>query len=235
MQSIGVPINIELPGVGENMQEHMRVRVHWSQYQYAHTCRLLADVDGYLEVKDSVQYNGNEMGSWGRAFAFVPIETLSRHAESIHRRAQHLVSKLSATDPDPVIRGRLAQYKLLAQRLEPGNNRPTVELIYVPSTGIVSVLLYDIPHVLNSRCAGSMSDSSSTTRLVGFSVVMNHCFSRGTVVSRIDLINLVFCMNCDLAHSMLHPSIRPGQQISIRITSKRSSVRSPSRGRIEPT
>lgn len=131
LRSVGIPLRLELPGVGENVQEHISLRVNWSKLRptpsgsFAH--------EKTLGLKDSVK--DNDVKFWCFAFAFLSLGDITGDAEAIYRKAKGLSSEASGAT-DPLLRGRFAQYELQARRVDPGAHRPSVELIFIPPYGL---------------------------------------------------------------------------------------------------
>ncbi|KAJ3559639.1 hypothetical protein NM688_g219 [Phlebia brevispora] len=158
--SAGVPVKVDLPGMGENVQEHIAIRVNWSTYSLS--IPPLYDVhQGVLTagIKDSLK--DHNIDFWCTPFLFASLEDISGNVESIYQKAKQLASKY-ANATDPILQGRREQYKLLAERFRPGSRRPTFEFIYIPPFG-------------------ALSDSREGDRRISFSVVLNHLFSRGNI------------------------------------------------------
>lgn len=157
----GVPLKLELPGVGENSQEHTFIGVSFE-------LRDDVDFDTVDLLRDPVFAAQHlELHSLGSGiftkgivgFAFVPLSMLSDKSGDIYKAAEEKIVRNADKYPP----GLLEQYKIQLERLR--TDAPGCEIISFPGH-------------LSAPC-----QPENGKRYLTLLVAMNHCFSRGTVHS----------------------------------------------------
>ncbi|KAJ3556842.1 hypothetical protein NM688_g1799 [Phlebia brevispora] len=164
LERINVQTKIELPGVGENVQEHMLVGISWELKDDIawDTLDLLRDpavAEKHLELHATGEglYTTGIIG-----FAFTTLDQYSPEAGNIY---QSMKDKIAQMDPKTSPAGLLEQYRIQLERFEPGAGSPGCEFISLPV-----FLSGPNPPVPGKRYASIL-------------VATNHTFSRGTIHS----------------------------------------------------
>ncbi|CCM01757.1 uncharacterized protein FIBRA_03823 [Fibroporia radiculosa] len=161
LAKIGVPQKVDLPGVGENVQEHYHVGV-------AYELRDDVDFDTVDQLRDpsvlakhlQLHASGTGLFTMGIiGFAFVPLYMISDKADAIYKTIEEKIT----TNKDMYPPGLYEQYKVQLERLRKG--APGCEFITFP--GYMSATK---PPVEGKRYVSIIS-------------AMNHCFSRGVIHS----------------------------------------------------
>ncbi|KDQ60229.1 GMC oxidoreductase [Jaapia argillacea MUCL 33604] len=166
LQRLRIPSEIDLPGVGENIQEHVFTGITFELKDDAsfETLDILRDpkvATEHLELHAAGKGEGLfNMGIIG--FAFASLNLLSDSASSIHHAAQILYSQ-KGQPKNAVEEGIKEQWKIQVERLEKGG--PGCELISFPG-----FLSYPNP-------------PQEGKKYISVLVAMNHFFSRGTIHS----------------------------------------------------
>ncbi|KAI0089283.1 GMC oxidoreductase [Irpex rosettiformis] len=162
LEKAGVPMKLDLPGVGENVQEHIMVGLSWElkdDVQFD-TLDILRDPETYakhLELHKTVE---GVFTTGVTSFGFVTLDQLTSRSLEIYKSMEDIVAKL---DPKTTPPGLLEQYKLLLERYKPGSTNPGLEFISFPG-------LMSFP---NPPEAGK--------RYITLLVAVNHPWSRGTI------------------------------------------------------
>ncbi|KAL6309726.1 alcohol oxidase [Sparassis latifolia] len=162
LQKINVPLGVELPGVGSNVQEHVFIGVSFElrgDVPFNTLCALRdpAVAAQHLELHAS----GSGLYTIGIiGFAFVTPQMISCKVDTIKQAAKINIMKNADTYPP----GLMEQYKIQLEQLEKG---------IVPSCELISY-----PGMLS----GSNLPAEGK-RYVSILAAMNHCFSRGTIHS----------------------------------------------------
>ncbi|KAH9929344.1 GMC oxidoreductase [Fomitopsis serialis] len=132
---IGVPLKLELPGVGENAQEHMFISVSWELKQDVgfETIDLLRDATHNAKHLD-LHALGEGLYTRGIiGFAFTALNDLSPLADTIYERTKAKI--LANKDKFPP--GLMEQYNIQLDRIKRG--APGCELICYP--GYMTILV----------------------------------------------------------------------------------------------
>ncbi|KAF9821193.1 hypothetical protein IEO21_00801 [Rhodonia placenta] len=180
LEKAGVPLKLELPGVGENSQEHTFIGVSFGEQQ-CHLFYSVPDATNHvIELRDDVDFDTVdllrdpvfaaqhlELHSLGSGiftkgivgFAFVPLSMLSDKSGDIYKAAEEKIVRNADKYPP----GLLEQYKIQLERLR--TDAPGCEIISFPGH-------------LSAPC-----QPENGKRYLTLLVAMNHCFSRGTVHS----------------------------------------------------
>ncbi|KZT05544.1 GMC oxidoreductase [Laetiporus sulphureus 93-53] len=159
LEKINVPARIELPGVGQNAQEHVFVGISFElrddcDFETVDLLRDPTQAAKHLELHAT----GSGIHTKGIVgFGFVPLNMLSAKAEEIYQAAKEKIARNAHTYPP----GLLEQYEIQLERLR--NGAPGCELISFP--GYLS----------------SPNPPAEGKRYLTVIVAMNHCFSRGTI------------------------------------------------------
>ncbi|KAH9948777.1 alcohol oxidase [Amylocystis lapponica] len=159
LHKIGVPVRLELPGVGENIQEHMICPVNFElrdDVSYETLC-VLNDPD-VAKKHTELHASGSGLFTTGLVgFAFASLDQISPRADEIVRNAKEHIAKNADSFPP----GLLEQYKIQIERL--GTGSPACEFINFPG-----LLMSPTPAEKGKRYLTMLSG-------------MNHCFSRGSI------------------------------------------------------
>ncbi|KAI0337693.1 alcohol oxidase [Trametopsis cervina] len=178
LERVGVPVQVALPGVGENLQEHIYSGVTFELTDDAplDTLDLLrdpAELTKHLALAPTGQglFNAGCVG-----IGFTSLGSLTPRAAEIHADVLKRVEVLSAQvkeeegkegEDEVVRRGLLEQWKVLEERYRPGEGEgsPGFEFISFPA-------FYSFPNF-----------PKPGKRYVTMMLVMNYSLSRGTVHS----------------------------------------------------
>ncbi|KAH7924718.1 alcohol oxidase [Leucogyrophana mollusca] len=159
LESLNVPVKLDLPGVGENVQEHMFCGITYeladsvedftldvlrNPEMRAEHVKLLASLEGAFTMGIS-------------AFAFVPLETISDRAEDIIKAARERVEKCRPSYPP----GLSDLYDMQLERLK--NKAASCEIILFPG-------FLTFPH-----------PPEPGKKYFTVLFALNHTFSRGTI------------------------------------------------------
>ncbi|TFY67647.1 hypothetical protein EVJ58_g1480 [Rhodofomes roseus] len=161
LEKIGVPLKVELPGVGENAQEHMFIGISWELKEDVgfETIDLLRDATHNAKHLD-LHALGEGLYTRGIiAFAFTAPNQISPLADTIYQKTKAKIEANKGKFPP----GLLEQYNIQLDRLKRG--APGCELICIP--GYLS---------------GPAPPAEGKSYLTILAAV-NHCFSRGTIHS----------------------------------------------------
>ncbi|EKM51206.1 uncharacterized protein PHACADRAFT_200028 [Phanerochaete carnosa HHB-10118-sp] len=163
LSEIGVPLKLELPGVGENVQEHIVLGISWELKDDCplQTFDLLRDPEVFAKNIE-LHKQGQGLFTMGIILsAFFPPDQISDKAGEIYRRAKEEIDKLV---PARVSAGYLDQMQLLLGRLNPNTSSPTCQLSMVPGFQ-----------------GSGPNPPSPGKRYVTFVTMINGLFSRGTI------------------------------------------------------
>ncbi|KAI0347718.1 alcohol oxidase [Trametopsis cervina] len=162
LEKAGIPLKVDLPSVGENLQEHVLVGLSFEVKEEVHydTQEILSDPVVFAEhVK--LHESGQGIFTTGVTnFGFYTLDQISPRAAELYKRMQDIVAKLDPTTARP---GLLEQYNILLNRYKPGSKNPGLEIINYP--GLMSGPKVPEP-------------GKRYTSLV---VVLNHVWSRGNI------------------------------------------------------
>nr|ALJ82905.1 choline dehydrogenase [Irpex lacteus] len=164
LEKAGIPLKLELPGVGENVQEHVMVGLSYELKDDVEfdTLDILRDPETlakHLELHKTVE---GVFTTGVTSFGFVTLDQLTPRANEIYQTMQDTVKNL---DPKTTPPGLLEQYKILLDRYKPGSTNPGLEFISFP--GMMSF----------------PNPPEPGKRYVTLLVAVNHTWSRGTIHS----------------------------------------------------
>ncbi|THU83178.1 GMC oxidoreductase [Dendrothele bispora CBS 962.96] len=165
LKQIGVPLRLELPGVGENVQEHQVVGV---ANELKEECPDMT----YDLLRDEKEYAAHgELLTQGKGLhtigitnlTYAPLSTFSgmARAKELYSAQKKKIEEHKKKGVYPP--GREEQYNLLLDLLDPEKGNPDVELVGFP--GYISFPRLPIPG----------------KRYYTLCAVLNHNFSRGTI------------------------------------------------------
>ncbi|KAI0650509.1 GMC oxidoreductase [Trametes meyenii] len=160
LRKIGIPTKVDLPGVGQNVQEHMLVAVSFELREDVkfNTMDLLADPD-VMNEHLKLHASGSGIFTTGIiGFTFAKLHEISPRANDIIKATEEKILKNANNYPP----GLLEQYKISLERLK---NAPGCEFISFPG-----------------MCS-KPNPPEKGKRYVSFYVGLNHAFSRGTIHS----------------------------------------------------
>ncbi|KZV71755.1 GMC oxidoreductase [Peniophora sp. CONT] len=157
LESVKIPVVVDLPGVGENLQEHVYIPLSFELDDDVpfDTVDLLRDAEAvakHLKLHDEQKglFTAGIMG-----FSFGPLQLHSKRADEIH---QAQIKKIEA-NKDKYPPGLYEQYQIQVQRLKDG--APGCEIVNVPG-----FLSFPNPPKPNKKYFSLLP-------------AMNHQFSRG--------------------------------------------------------
>ncbi|KAK7685312.1 hypothetical protein QCA50_011675 [Cerrena zonata] len=162
LDKISVPLQVELPGVGENVQEHLLIAVSYELRDDVEfeTIDILRDHPELVEKHAQLQLSGKGIFTMGLTNAtFVPLETLSARAKDIIQSTKDFILGKLDSYP-PALR---EQYLMQLNRLEKGD--PSLEIVTFPGLST----FYNPP--------------TFDKRYITIAVGLNHPFSRGFIHS----------------------------------------------------
>ncbi|EPS98728.1 hypothetical protein FOMPIDRAFT_1125896 [Fomitopsis schrenkii] len=161
LEKIGVPLKIDLPGVGENVQEHLFIGTSWELKEDLdfETMDLLRDAAQNAKHLD-LHALGEGLYTRGIiGFAFTSLQQLTPLADSIYEKTK---GKIEA-NKDKLPPGLLEQYNIQLDRIKRG--APGCEIICIPAF-----------------LSGPNPPKEGKSYLT-ILAAMNHFFSRGTIHS----------------------------------------------------
>ncbi|GJE91578.1 GMC family oxidoreductase [Phanerochaete sordida] len=131
LEKAGIPVKIDLPGVGENMQEHCVGGFNYElregvDFPTADPIRQPSQ----LAMQQELFKRGEGAFTLGMpTLAFVPLESITSRAQDIYEKAKAEVDRRAK---DGVAPGLLEQWQIQLERLAPGQNQagPGCELIF---------------------------------------------------------------------------------------------------------
>ncbi|OCH94556.1 alcohol oxidase [Obba rivulosa] len=159
LEKISIPVKADLPGVGENVQEHLLVLMNFE-------VKDDADFNTPDELRDpllatrhrELHVSGLGWHTTGIVnYAFLPLKAISSRADDIIASFRDKLQKNGWNYPP----GLLEQYRIQLERLETG--APELEIISYP--GI----------------SGGTNPPEPGKRYVTCNAAINSCFSRGTI------------------------------------------------------
>lgn len=163
LEKIGVPVQVELLGVGENVQDHIYVGMSYElkddvEFDTLDLLRDSAMAAKHLELHDTGK-GLHTSGVAGFAWCTLDMVTSADKQAQIYQKMSDAVTKLGPADA-----GLAAQYEIAKERCQPGNpGSPGCEYISFP--GFLS----------------GPNPPESGKRYATMLVAMNHCWSRGTI------------------------------------------------------
>ncbi|KAI0085565.1 alcohol oxidase [Irpex rosettiformis] len=169
LNKASIPIKIELPGVGENLQEHIYSGVSYELTDDAplDTLDILRDPAVLAKHLELAKEGKGLFHAGCVGVGFLALSQLSpKRAPELHAKIGKIIQELeSEGDADPVKKGLVEQYKLLKQRYsdKEGEGSPGFEWISFPA------------------CLSTPNLPTPGKRYVTMMLVLNHGFSRGTV------------------------------------------------------
>ncbi|VDB94037.1 unnamed protein product [Peniophora sp. CBMAI 1063] len=190
LTSLGIPVIVDLPGVGENMQEHIFVPIPFE---------LKADVD--FDTVDALQDPGlaakhlklyeEQQGLYTTGLmglAFGPLQMYSKRADEIQQAA---IEKIEA-NKDKYPPGLYEQYRLQIQRLKEG--APGCEILNVP--GYVSFQTLRTPGKKYFSLLPSMNHqfSRGRTHIVSTDPKLDPSYDPAYLEEEIDLETFLECV-----------------------------------------
>ncbi|KAI0079016.1 alcohol oxidase [Panus rudis PR-1116 ss-1] len=162
LEKAGIPLKVELPGVGENMQDRMLIAVSWELRDDANleTWDVFRDKPEMIAKHAELHANGEGLFTVGLVNAvFAPLKTITPKAQEIYEEAKaEIQQKLDAFHP-----GLQEQYKYQLDRIL--NGAPEGEILVFPGLSV----FYNPP--------------TPGKKYLTFAVALNHPFSRGTIHS----------------------------------------------------
>ncbi|GJE93556.1 GMC oxidoreductase [Phanerochaete sordida] len=131
LDKIGVSVKLELPGVGENVQEHVAAGIAWELKDDCawQTPDLLKDPETFAKHLELLK-EGKGIFTLGIVLmSFFPLDMISDKAGEIYQRAKEEIANI---DPSTAPAGSLEQLQLQLQRFDPAKSSPTCEVVIVP-------------------------------------------------------------------------------------------------------
>ncbi|EMD40393.1 hypothetical protein CERSUDRAFT_91113 [Gelatoporia subvermispora B] len=159
LEEVGITVKVELPGVGENVQEHVLVFINFEVRDDAdfNTPDVLRDPSVAAEHK-TLHLSGQGWHTTGIVnHALFPLRSISTRAETIIQSVKDKLKENGASYPA----GLLDQYKIQLERLE--NGAPDLEIIACPGA------------------SAGVNPPEPGKRYVTFNAAFNSCFSRGSI------------------------------------------------------
>ncbi|CAL1708210.1 unnamed protein product [Somion occarium] len=162
LEKIHVPLKLELPGLGENVQEHLLIAISYEirdDVQFD-TIDLLRDYPELVEKHAELRTSGEGIFTMGLTNAtFASVDTISSKARAIIQGARDaILAKIESYSS-----ALQEQYKIQLERLE--NGAPSCEIVSFPGLST----MYNPPKF--------------GKRYLTLAVGLNHPFSRGTIHS----------------------------------------------------
>ncbi|EGN92588.1 hypothetical protein SERLA73DRAFT_190954 [Serpula lacrymans var. lacrymans S7.3] len=156
--ALGIPVKVELPGVGENVQEHLYSGITYELADDADdlTLDILRDPVGRAKHLELLAKGEGAFTAGICEFAFMTLQSISDRAEEIKKSAREKLAKNWST----YSAGLRDQYEIQLERLE---NAAGCEVILVPG-------FFTIP---NPPVPGK--------KYFTILFALNHNFSRGTI------------------------------------------------------
>ncbi|EKM52185.1 uncharacterized protein PHACADRAFT_128404 [Phanerochaete carnosa HHB-10118-sp] len=183
LESARVQTKVNLPGVGENLQEHTMVSMYFllkEGYDFP-TFDGLRDEETMLEQLELYKAKEGAFTMGNANLCFLPVSTVSPRAAEIYAKAKAAVTQL---DVESAPAGLLEQYKIQLERIRPGSSSvsPVCEFIGMPGMfyGGIRRCTYGacgITHTEAVYSAGFIKGRKYLSATAG----SNTCFSRGTV------------------------------------------------------
>ncbi|KAH9840900.1 GMC oxidoreductase [Rhodofomes roseus] len=161
LDKISVSLKVELPGVGENVQEHLNLGVSWELKDTVdfETADLLRDP---THAAKHLELHSKGLGLFTKAvigFAFNPLKRISSLSDVIYEKAKAKIMANAHRFPP----GLMEQYTIQLERIK--NGAPECEVICFPG------------HF------SSPAPPEAGKQYLSIVPAMNHCFSRGTIHS----------------------------------------------------
>ncbi|KAI0089317.1 hypothetical protein BDY19DRAFT_945207 [Irpex rosettiformis] len=164
LEKAGIPVKLELPGVGENLQEHivgvtayeLKDSVEWPTFEMSRDATTIdAQLELYKQGKGSFCLGVMNV-------AFTPVENVTSKVDELHRKAKEYIASL---DKDTLAPGLLEQFEIQLERLKAGGAQagPGCEFIITPGMIVAP---------------GPMPPGK---KYLGIAPGLNHMFSRGTI------------------------------------------------------
>ncbi|KAI0087638.1 GMC oxidoreductase [Irpex rosettiformis] len=213
---IGVPVKVELPGVGENIQEHIFVAFSFKIKDSApmQTLDILRDPAILaehlrLEKEGKGLFHEGCIGCGHSTLADLtsPSKAAELHArivklrEGVEEEVRKLEKEVERKGDVEVKKGLVEQYKLLEKRYSPvsGEGSPSFQWIHFAS-------FFSAPNM-----------PKPGEQYISLMMVMNHPLSRGTIV-HVDLIYEQFLLTRKIASlsplaDMIESELNPGPEV----------------------
>lgn len=164
LEKAGVPVRVELDGVGENLQEHLMEHMNFKLkdgYDFL-TFDCIRTPEGLAEQMKLFKAGDDSALSMGMLnLVFLPLDKVSDRAQELYEKAARMVREI---EEQGAPHGLLAQYKVQLERLRPGSERagPGNEMICI-------------------QCLSGGPKPEPGKKYVSIAVVLNHPFSRGSI------------------------------------------------------
>lgn len=132
LEKIGVPVKLELPGVGENVQEHIATVVNWElRDDFAwETFDLLRDPEVFAKNLELLKQGEGLFTMGFYLVAYFALNMVSDKAQEIYQRAKDEIARI---DPDSVPASYKELIELQLARLNPETSGPICEVAAVPA------------------------------------------------------------------------------------------------------
>ncbi|KAI0595415.1 hypothetical protein F4775DRAFT_585580 [Biscogniauxia sp. FL1348] len=167
LESLGIPVVVDNPNVGEHMQDHLMTAQQFPVRKGMPSRDALRDPELFQAAADEyAKTNKGLLGSMGVSAAYVPMADRAGVMSPASRKAlfdRHLGQGTSA--------GRAREYALLRELLE-SPEAPAVQYMCFPG----SLTVTPRPDTLTD-----MFTSTAPYDCIGIMTLLNHPFSRGSV------------------------------------------------------
>ncbi|KAF7795257.1 hypothetical protein EIP86_006408 [Pleurotus ostreatoroseus] len=170
LDRIGVPTKLDLPGLGQNVQEHMYLPLAFELKEDVDwpTLDLLRDPALFAEHAELHALGSGVFNSGMVSFTFLPLDMVAPpdRAAEIYAMGQDILQRMIDTGAPP---SWIEQTRILVDRLKPGGTKrsPGCEIISYPGF---------LP-------GGQPNSPEPGKRYVSLLMALNHNFSRGTIHS----------------------------------------------------
>ncbi|KAF8817256.1 alcohol oxidase [Phlegmacium glaucopus] len=163
LDKIGIPLKIDLPGVGENLQEHVHAAISFELRADTpdDTWDLLRDPNAAAEHIELYKQGKGLFALGVTHFAFQPLDAFTSRAKAIYQRTEEKISKNEKAGVYPP--GLIDQYRIQLERLHTG--APGYELVCVPAF------------------MSAPNPPEPGKKYFSIAAGLNHAFSRGSVHS----------------------------------------------------
>ncbi|KAF8678160.1 Alcohol oxidase [Rhizoctonia solani] len=129
LESVGIPVQVELNGVGENLQDHVYVPTMYEVTPDHETLDVLHEPEAHTREWEKFETKGEGMyASTHSAFSFLPLDAFAEEAE-----AQRVRVSLDDEGARYSSKGKKKLHGLLKAWMAPGTNTPAqAEIIHYP-------------------------------------------------------------------------------------------------------
>ncbi|ELU42658.1 GMC oxidoreductase [Rhizoctonia solani AG-1 IA] len=170
LESVGIPVQVELNGVGENLQDHVYVPTMYEVTPDHETLDVLHEPEAHTREWEKFETKGEGMyASTHSAFSFLPLDAFAEEAE-----AQRVRVSLDDEGARYSSKGEKKLHGLLKAWMAPGTNTPAQCVMTFPE------IVLDVNFIPKGFFPNPVTRPTPGHRYQSFLAALMHPASRGT-------------------------------------------------------